>query len=68
MGQNPSVANNLRTTTTTNGLQVRAHLVETHYAKGVKISDAQMKALPISRHDTLPNWNYVMDPRNRTTA
>ncbi len=54
--------NYLRNTTTTTGLQVRAHLVQTDYEKGIKISDAQMKSLPMTRYDALPRWNYTIRP------
>ncbi len=52
----------LRTTTTNTGLQVRAHLVEKGYETGVKITDAQMKAMPIRRDAALPRWNYTIRP------
>ncbi len=54
--------NCLRSTTTTTGLQVRAHLVQREYEKGVRISDTQMKALPMTRHEALPRWNYTIQP------
>jgi len=57
-----TVLNCLRTTTTTTGLQVRAHLVHRQYEKGIKISDAQMNTLPITRHEALPRWNYTIQP------
>ncbi len=57
-----TMLNCLRTTTTTTGLTVRAHLINTDYVKGIRISDAQMKALPIRRHDALPSWNYTIMP------
>ena len=52
----------LRSTRTATGLQVRAHLIDRHYDKGVKITDTQMAALRISRHDALPKWNYTLSP------
>ncbi len=54
--------NCLRGTTTTTGLSVHAHLVEREYEKGVRISDAQMKALPMTRYEALPRWNYTILP------
>lgn len=54
--------NFLRSTSTTTGLRVRAHLVQTEYEKGIKITDAQMKALPMIRHEALPRWNYTIQP------
>jgi len=57
-----TVLNCLRTTTTKTGLKVRAHLVRRQYEKGIKISDKQMDALPITLHDSLPKWNYTIRP------
>lgn len=57
-----TVLNYIRTTTTKTGLTVRAHLVDREYAKPNKISDAQMRALPIDWHETMPRWNYSLKP------
>jgi hypothetical protein len=38
-------------TTTATGLRVRAELDTSTYDTGIKISDAQMEALPLSRHN-----------------
>lgn len=57
-----TMLNYLRGTTTTTGLQVRAQLVETEYEKGIRVSDAQMKALPMTRYPALPRWNYTIQP------
>ena len=51
-----------RTTRTTTGLQVRAHLSKKTYKKGIKISDAQMRDLSITKNDDLPKWNYSILP------
>jgi hypothetical protein len=51
-----------RTTKTTTGLRVRAHLVKRTYKRGIKISDAQMRELQITRDDNLPKWNYSILP------
>jgi alkanesulfonate monooxygenase SsuD/methylene tetrahydromethanopterin reductase-like flavin-dependent oxidoreductase (luciferase family) len=32
------------------------------YPTGIKISDAQMAALPITRHDFHGDWNYTLQP------
>jgi len=58
-----TVLNYIRTTRTQNGLSVAAHLVDKAYEKGVKISDAQMKTLNITKHQPLPKWHYTMKPR-----
>ena len=51
----------IRTTTTKTGLQVRAHLIDRPYQK-VKITDSQIRALPITRYEALPKWNYTLAP------
>ena len=52
----------LRTTKTTTGLRVRAHLVRKAYKKGVKISKAQMAELDITKAEHLPRLNYTLKP------
>jgi hypothetical protein len=52
----------IRSTETTTGLKVRAHLVDRHYEKGVKITDEQMATIRITRPDRLPKWNYTIGP------
>jgi hypothetical protein len=49
-------------TTTRTGLAVRAELDDGDYPKGIKISDEQMAALPLSRHPFHGNWNYTIRP------
>ena len=53
-------------TTTTTGLTVHCELDETHYPKGIAISDEQMAALNISRHDFRGEWNYTIHHRNNS--
>jgi len=57
-----TVVNYIRTTATKTGLTVRAELVERKYEKGVRITDAQMKQLPVTWHESLPRWNYTLAP------
>jgi len=40
-------------------LTVRAKLVSKLYEKGKRVSNDQMKSLPISCHDKFPKWNYT---------
>lgn len=47
-------------TTTRSGLTVRAELDEGTYPKGVKITDKQMAALPLTPHDFHGEWNYTI--------
>ena len=44
-------------TTTRAGLTVRAELDPGSYPEGVKVSDQQMAALPLDRHDWHGDWN-----------
>jgi hypothetical protein len=49
-------------TTTDTGLKVRAELDENKYPKGVKVSDAQLAAVNLSRHSFHGDWNYTIAP------
>jgi hypothetical protein len=51
-------------TTTTSGLQVRCELDTNTYAKGIKVSDAQMAAHNIKGDAFHPEWNYTITPRS----
>jgi len=55
-------------TTTDTGLKVRAELDENKYPKGVKVSDAQMAAVNLSRHVFHGDWNYTISPRDKVPA
>lgn len=50
-------------TTTRSGLTVHAELDEATYPKGVKITDHQMRALPLDRHQFHGDWNYTLRPK-----
>jgi len=54
-------------TTTRTGLTVHAELDPGNYATGAKISDAQLAALPLTRHDWHPDWNYTLRPQAHDT-
>jgi Rhodopirellula transposase DDE domain len=54
----------LRGTATRTGLAVTAEWWQRQYAKGLKVSDAEMAALDIEHHTTCPRWNYTIKPRN----
>ena len=58
------VVKTIAATTTRAGLRVRAELDEGEYATGVQVTDAQMKALPLERHDWHGDWNYTLQPRD----
>jgi len=52
-------------TTTDAGLRVRAELDDNKYPKGVKVSDAQIAAINLSRHSFHGDWNYTIAPRRK---
>jgi hypothetical protein len=54
----------LDATTTEQGLVVSAVLTETTYQTKIKISDQQMTTLNLTKHKTLPQWNYTLIPRS----
>jgi len=54
--------NFLNATTTEQGLVVRAILTKKKYQTKIKISDEQMARLNLSKHTTLPQWNYTIKP------
>jgi Rhodopirellula transposase DDE domain len=51
-------------TTTETGLEVHAWLDENTYAKGRKVSDAELAECKIKRHPFHGEWNYEIHPRN----
>jgi|HubBroStandDraft_6_1064221.scaffolds.fasta_scaffold94262_2 hypothetical protein len=54
------VVETIAATVTRAGLTVRAQLDEGLYPTGVKVSDAQMAALPLDRHAFHGDWNYTL--------
>lgn len=49
-------------TTTRTGLKVKAGLDQSYYPRGTKITDKQLKEVPIRRHDFHGEWNYTVLP------
>ncbi len=54
------VVNLIAGTTTRTGLTVRAELDNGVYEKGIKVTDREMKQLPIARHEFHGDWNYTI--------
>ncbi len=52
----------IRTTKTDSGLQVEARYIRKKYETGEKVPQAEMDALCLTYHDTLPAWNYTLAP------
>ena len=53
-------------TTTTTGLKVRAQLDQGYYPTGIKVTDKQLAAVPLRRHDFHGDWNYTISPTAQT--
>jgi Rhodopirellula transposase. len=51
-------------TTTKTGLTVRCEIDQNLYPKGIAVSDAEMAALNITRHDFHGEWNYTIAPNS----
>jgi Rhodopirellula transposase DDE domain len=62
------IVNTIAATTTRTGLLVRAELDTSAYDTGVRVSDRQMDALPLTRHDWHGDWNYTLHPREYDQA
>jgi transposase len=56
------IVNTIAATTTRTGLRVHAELDTGAYPAGVKVSQAEMDALPLARHDWHGDWNYTLHP------
>ncbi len=53
-------------TTTASGLTIRAEQDLNHYETGIKVSDEELAAIPLKRHEFHGDWNYTIaqsDPR-----
>ena len=55
-------------TTTDAGLMVQAILDEAKYPKGVKVTDAQLAAVNLTRHNFHGEWNYTICPSTRSST
>jgi hypothetical protein len=53
----------IRRTTTKTGLQVTATHTEQQYQTGLKVSNADYKAIQLDRHSVCPQWNYTIRPQ-----
>ena len=52
---------------TTTGLTVTAELDTSEYPTGLTYTKKQVDALPISRHEFHPDWNYTIRPEPHET-
>jgi len=56
------IVNTIAATTTRTGLAVHAELDTGAYPTGTRISQAELDALPLDRHDWHGDWNYTLHP------
>ncbi len=49
-------------TTTRKGLTIQADLDEGYYPTGVKVTNKELAAVPLTRHDFHGDWNYTVHP------
>jgi transposase len=57
------IVQTIAATTTRTGLTVQAELDPGCYPTGVKVSDAELNAVPITGHAFHGEWNYTVHPR-----
>jgi Rhodopirellula transposase DDE domain len=62
------IVQTIAATSTRTGLRVHAELDTSSYGTGVKVSDAQMSALPLTRHHWHGDWNYTLRPEDYDPA
>jgi hypothetical protein len=55
-------------TTTKTGLKVRCQLDPMTYPAGIKVSDDELAAVNITRHEFHGEWNYTISPKARAPA
>jgi hypothetical protein len=56
------IINLIAATTTNTGLEVYARLDENTYPNKIAVTDAQLAAVNITRHEFHPEWNYTIKP------
>jgi transposase len=63
-----TVVNLISQTTTRKGLRVKARLDPQSYVTGGKVTDAELQALRLTRHEVHPTWNYTIEPHPNVPA
>jgi hypothetical protein len=62
------IVNTIAATTTTTGLRVHAELDTSTYPLGAQVSEADLAALPLTRHAFHGDWNYTLHPHPDPTG
>jgi len=60
-----SIISLIAATTSTKGLVVHAELDESTYERGVKVTDAELAAVDLTRDEFHGEWNYTIKPTNK---
>ncbi len=55
-------------TTTETGLRILAEYDQGYYPTGVEVTDTELAALPLRRHDWHPDWNYDLTPPSANSS
>jgi Rhodopirellula transposase DDE domain len=63
-----TVVNLISHTTTRKGLRVKARLDRHRYVTGRKVTDAELQAICLTRHELHPTWNYTIKPHPDAAA
>lgn len=58
----------IRGTVTTMGLQVKAAVLKGNYPLKIKVSNAEMAELALTRRKICPQWNYGIHPRSSNSS
>ena len=56
-----TIVNLISHTTTSKGLTVRCAVDDNKYEKGIKVSDAELNAAGVKKHDFHGDWNYTIE-------
>ena len=57
-----TIVQRIAATTTDTGLKVRCEIDPNTYPAGVKVTNAEMDAINIRRHEFHGDWNYTISP------
>ena len=55
-----TIVNLISHTTTNDGLTVRCAVDDTKYEKGIKVSDVELEAVGVKKHNFHGDWNYTL--------
>ena len=61
-----TIVNLIGSTKTKEGLKIRCELDIKNYAKGIKVSDAQLEKVNLKKHKFHGDWNYTIHPNKKS--